>query len=104
MKMEVLCLGKSSRQDPFAKRLHWDAPALGYVEDIVSLVHYLCTLSSDVSRSKLHVRDLLFQQENSSDDKLPSSTPKIEDRLSRRQGEAERERATQVGGLMPCSC
>ena len=68
------------------QRLHWGAPTLGYVEDIVSLMHCLFTLSGDISRFELDVRDCLIQQEHFPDDKWPSSTPKIENRLSRPQG------------------
>lgn len=69
------------------------------VAQIRQFIEGLFTLSSDISRFKLHIRDFLIQLKEFSDD---NAELYAEDREQAQQAakEAERERAKQVGGLM----
>ena len=66
---------------------------------IRQFIEGLFTLSGDISRFKLHIRDFLIQLKEFSDD---NAELYAEDREQAQQAlkEAERERAKQVGGLM----
>ena len=66
---------------------------------IRQFIEGLFTMSGDISRFKLHIRDFLIQLKEFSDD---NAELYAEDREQAQQAakDAERERAKQVGGLM----
>lgn len=68
-------------------------------QQIAQFIEGLFTLSSDLSRFKLNIRDFLIQLKEFSDD---NAELYAEDRETAQQQakEAERERAAKVGGLL----
>lgn len=72
---------------------------MSYRQQIAQFIEGLFTLSSDLSRFKLNIRDFLVQLKEFSDD---NAELYAEDRETAQQQakEAERERAAKVGGLL----
>ncbi len=68
-------------------------------QQIAQFIEGLFTLSNDLSRFKLNIRDFLIQLKEFSDD---NAELYAEDRETAQQQakEAERERAAKVGGLL----
>ncbi|CAD6579284.1 MAG: Karyopherin transporter [Alectoria sarmentosa] len=93
--------GTSNRQfllDFIGNLLQSAFPNLQVVQ-IRQFIEGLFTMSGDISRFKLHIRDFLIQLKEFSDD---NAELYAEDREQAQQAlkDAERERAKQVGGLM----